>query len=174
MNGKKGSVELSARRRRAMMLMVLLAALLSLPSCGEQAGREAPPERVRASADTRAPAGREVRWHSSLTEGMMLAKAEKKPLMVDFFSDRCGWCKVLDQRTYSDPEVRKCAERFVSVKLDVGKDPAPAHQYRITGCPTILFMDGDGKVLHSVIGFRPAAPFLAEMQKALAKAASAK
>jgi len=154
--------------------MVMLVALLTLPCCGERAGREASRAEAKTTGDARAPIGGEVRWHSSLPDGMKAAREVKKPLMVDFFSDRCGWCKVLDQKTYTDQEVRRCAERFVSVKIDLGKNPGAASQYRVTGLPMVLFMNFDGEVIHSVIGFRPPGPFLVEMQKALERAAPAK
>jgi thiol:disulfide interchange protein len=164
-------------RQVAILRMVMLVTLLSLPCCGERGDREASGERGDTSGDSRAPRaprGREVRWHSSLPDALQVAREVKKPLMVDFFSDRCGWCKVLDQKTYTDPAVRSRAEQFVSVKIDLGKDPGPASQYRVMGLPTVLFMNCKGEVIHSVIGFRPPAPFLVEMQKALEKAASAR
>jgi len=161
-------------REMIIMRMVILVALLSLPCCGERGDREASGERGTTAGDARATIGREVRWHSSLPAAMKVAREVKKPLMVDFFSDRCGWCKVLDQKTYTDPEVWRCAEQFVSVKVDVGNDPGLAAQYRVMKLPMILFMNCKGEVIHTVIGFRPPAPFLVEMQKALEKAASAR
>lgn len=161
-------------RQVAILRMVMLLALLLLPCCGERVDRGASGERGDTSGDSRAPRGREVRWHSSIPAALQVAREVKKPLMVDFFSDRCGWCKVLDQKTYTDPAVRSRAEQFVLVKMDVGKDPGAAAQYRVMGLPTVLFMNCKGEVIHSVIGFRPPAPFLVEMQKALEKAASAR
>lgn len=153
-----------------MLGMAVLLAFFTLPCCGEHGEREAAAPGAKAGGAAPPAAGREVRWNTSLPDAMKIAREVKKPLMVDFFSNRCGWCKVLDQKTYTDPEVRACAEKFVAVKVDVGKDPAAAAPYRVTGLPTILFMNSSGEVVHSVIGFRPAAPFLAEMKTALEKA----
>lgn len=156
---------------KAIILKVaVLLALFSLPCCGEHGERVASAQEAKAGAAASAAAGKGVRWNTSLPDAMKIAKEVKKPLMVDFFSDRCGWCKVLDKKTYTDPGVQACAEKFVSVKVDVGRDPLAAAPYRVTGLPTILFMNSEGTVVHSIIGFRPAAPFLAEMQKALEKA----
>ncbi len=149
--------------------VAVLLAFFSLPCCGEHGEREASVPETKAGSVAPPVAGREVRWNSSLPDAMKIAKEVKKPLMVDFFSERCGWCKVLDQKTYTDPAVRACAEKFVAVKVDVGRDPLAAAPYRVTGLPTILFMNSAGEVVHTVIGFRPPAPFLAEMQKALEK-----
>lgn len=158
-----------------VLSMAVLLAFISLPCCGEHDGREASAgSGAKVGGDATPAAGKEVQWHSSLPDAMKIAKEAKKPLMVDFFSDRCGWCKVLDQKTYSNPEVRACAEKFVSVKVDLGREPLAGTQYRVTGLPTILFMNGAGEVIHSVIGFRPPASFLPEMQKALEKAGAAK
>jgi thiol:disulfide interchange protein DsbD len=151
--------------------MAMLFALFTLPCCGEHGGREASGPGTKGGSNAPQAAGKGVRWQSSLPDAIKIAKEVKKPIMVDFFSDRCGWCKVLDQRTYSNPEVRALAEKFVSVKVDLGKDPRAGVPYRVRGLPTILFMNSAGKVVHSVVGFRPPAPFLAEMKKALEKAA---
>lgn len=157
-----------------ILSMVAFLALISLPCCGEHGEREESASGARAGSDAPAAAGKEVQWYSSLPEAIKIAKEVKKPLMVDFFSNRCGWCKVLDQKTYTNPEVRACAEKFVSVKVDLGRDPRAGAQYRVTGLPTILFMNSDGVVIHSVIGYRPPAPFLAEMKKALEKMTNTK
>ncbi len=155
------------------MRLAILFALISLPCCGERGDGEASGKEGVTAGDARVTVGREVRWYPSLPAAMRVAKEVKKPLMVDFFSERCGWCKVLDQKTYTDPEVRKCAEQFVSVKVDAGKSPAAA-QYRVVGLPTILFMNSGGEVIHTVVGFRPPGPFLVEMRRALEKASPAR
>ncbi|MEJ2744407.1 MAG: thioredoxin family protein [bacterium] len=151
--------------------MATILALLALPCCGAHDGSEESASGGKAGSGANKAAGKKVRWHSSLPDAIKIAKEVKKPLMVDFFSNRCGWCKVLDQKTYTNPEVLACAEKFVSVKVDLGRDPRAGAKYQVRGLPTILFMNSDGTVVHSVIGFRSPSPFLAEMKKALEKTA---
>jgi uncharacterized protein YyaL (SSP411 family) len=55
--------------------------------------------------------------------GYATAVKEKKMLMVDAYTDWCGWCKVMDRNTFSnDTVIRKLNKDFVMVKLNPEKD----------------------------------------------------
>jgi thioredoxin-related protein len=55
----------------------------------------------------------------TIDEAMEKAKTEKKKIFIDVFTDWCGWCKVMDRETFSDPEVAKMLnEQFYPVKLN--------------------------------------------------------
>lgn len=46
-------------------------------------------------------------------------KKEKKPILIDLYTDWCGWCKVMDKKTYSDKNVVSyLSEKFYTVKLN--------------------------------------------------------
>jgi thioredoxin-like negative regulator of GroEL len=87
--------------------------------------------------------------------------------MVDFTASWCYWCRRLDETTYKNKEVISLAEKFISAKVDCDKEYTIAQKYKIRGLPTILFMDADGQVLHSVVGYRSPEDFLIEMKKVL-------
>jgi thiol:disulfide interchange protein DsbD len=99
------------------------------------------------------------------------AKADCKPVMIDFFAEWCAACKELDANTYTSPEVLAESHRFVSIKVDGTDDDELTatlqNQFNVTGLPTVAFIDPMGKVLTSprVTGFMPAEEFLREMQK---------
>ncbi len=99
------------------------------------------------------------------------AKADCRPVMIDFFADWCAACKELDQHTYVADEVKAEAKRFVTVKVDGTEELDSLEklyaQFDVKGLPTVAFIDPNGKVLTAprVIGFLPPDKFLAEMQK---------
>jgi uncharacterized protein YyaL (SSP411 family) len=65
----------------------------------------------------------EVKWHK-FDDAIVAAQADGKHIMVDVYTDWCGWCKKLDKETYADLAVREVlAESYVSVKVkgDSGK-----------------------------------------------------
>ncbi len=111
-----------------------------------------------------APAsGSAIAW-----ESYQVGMNQRRPVMMDFMAEWCGWCKKLDKEVYTDPEVLKVSRQFSCIKVDGDRNRELVRSYRVDGYPTIVFLDASGKEVHRVVGYRPAQAFLAEMQKALA------
>ena len=65
-----------------------------------------------------APQEEGLKWYS-FEEGYAKAVSEGKILLVDAYTDWCGWCKVMDRKTYADPAViAKLNESFICVKFN--------------------------------------------------------
>jgi thioredoxin 1 len=110
-----------------------------------------------------------IKWYFSFEKALGLAKRENKLIMADFYSDHCGWCRMLDSTTYANPKVIELSEKFISLKIDCARDRLIPTKYQIRGLPTILFIDSKGSVIHSIVGYRKTEDFLLEMKKALKK-----
>ena len=55
----------------------------------------------------------------SLEEAEQKAKQEPRPILIDLYTDWCGWCKVMDKKTYSNQQVISYLNRkFYVVKLN--------------------------------------------------------
>lgn len=106
------------------------------------------------------PEKSEIKWLTNLSEGLKAAQDTKKPLMVDFYADWCGWCKKLDKDVYPNPEVLKLAEKFICVKVDTDANKADADKYQISSLPTIVFLKPDGQVIEKIIGYRDSKDFI--------------
>jgi thioredoxin-related protein len=105
----------------------------------------------------------------SFADAQKQAAKEKKLIMVDYFTDWCKWCHVLDQRTYIDREVGKFAnEHFVNLKINAekGEGIALAKKNGVQGYPTIAFYDAKGKEIDRVVGFQDAEKFLRSLMAA--------
>ena len=103
------------------------------------------------------PAG-DVKWFS-LKDGVDKAKAEKKPLIVDFFySKDCPRCAKLEQNIYSEPKIaKKINDDFVPVFIDLTKplskeeeDLGKKYDYK-NDC-LMLFLDHDMNILKDPSG----------------------
>lgn len=111
----------------------------------------------------------EINWENSLRRGMITARDENKPVMVDFYTEWCGWCKKLDQDTYSNPKVQELAGKFVCVKVDGDKDRASVSKYKINGYPTIVFLDSTGEEIDRNVGYAGPDELAKMMEKLLKK-----
>ncbi|MDY6865937.1 MAG: thioredoxin domain-containing protein [Halobacteriota archaeon] len=94
-----------------------------------------------------------IEWHM-YEEGMALANEENKPVMIDFYADRCGWCVKLDDETYMDPEVIATSKEFVNIKVDTDVDYKLTLVYGVENLPTIVFTNPNGEEMYRVVGFR--------------------
>lgn len=108
-----------------------------------------------------------INWKYNFEDALKSAKSQQKPVMIDFYTDWCGWCKKLDSDTYSDPKVRAVAEKFVCVKIDAEKESALTSKYGVQGFPTIIFLSKDGNVISKITGYLPPDKFLANIKKIL-------
>lgn len=119
-------------------------------------------------------ASAEIKWISSYDQALSQAKSQGKPIMVDFYTEWCGWCKRLDQETYQDQRVAIISMSFICLKLDGDKNSALAQKYNVSGYPTVLFLDASGRKIGGGPGYRDADTMLNEMKIVLQKAGVAK
>lgn len=110
-------------------------------------------------------------WYNPV-DGFNLAEKLNKPVMVDMFTDWCGWCKVMDRQTFPDPAVSKTlTDNFVLVKAnaeDGGAGSEIARSVGVQSFPTCLFFDPHGRLIAATFGFRKPEVFAEMLQRAMA------
>jgi thiol:disulfide interchange protein DsbD len=144
---KKGAVT-RIRKTFALLCVVLGACVIVsifLPRLGISLFA---PAQEAARPDAMGKKG--IRWLSSEQEGLAKARAEARPVMIDFWANWCAVCVHLDETTYADPQVVREAQRFVTVKIDCTDSSSPAvkellARYGVVGLPTIVFIDSKGQ-----------------------------
>lgn len=95
---------------------------------------------------------------------------ENKLIFIDTYTSWCGPCKMMLKNIFPLPEVGKFFnENFICYKVDAEKGEGIdiAKTYQVTGYPTYLFIDGNGKLLYRSSGSMPAEKFIAEGKLAL-------
>jgi thiol:disulfide interchange protein len=111
-----------------------------------------------------------LKWEPSMAAALSRASSDHKPVMVDFYTDWCGWCKRLEGTTLTDARVLRALDRFVVVKLNAEKDGRPeADRFGVRGYPTIVFLDATGKEIGRIPGYLEADGFLQELEDAIKK-----
>jgi thiol:disulfide interchange protein len=105
---------------------------------------------------------------SSLDLARRAAAARRSVVVVDFYTDWCGWCRVLDRAVYPDPAVARQLDRTVFVRVDAEREGAEAaRRYRVDGFPTVLFLTADGREIGRIRGFFPAPEFAEQARRIL-------
>ena len=93
-----------------------------------------------------------------------LVRDSELPVLVDFYADWCGPCKMVS------PVIQRLAGenkgRFVTIKINTESKPQLASQWQITGIPTIMLFH-KGKVLMRLSGAYPYPQLKLEIEKAL-------
>ena len=73
---------------------------------------------VFSCAEKHAPATDKLKW-MTLQEAQLAMQKEKRPILIDLYTDWCGWCKEMDKKTYRNEKViAYLQEKFYIVKLN--------------------------------------------------------
>jgi thiol:disulfide interchange protein DsbD len=110
-------------------------------------------------------------------EELKTSLAAGQPAMIDFSADWCIPCHELERSTFTNDHVVRAAQDFHASKVDLTRYDSPESErlrkeYGITGVPTVVFLDLDGREVRTarVEGFLPPEAFLERMKVALAEA----
>ena len=87
----------------------------------------------------------EIKWLDFNT-GYKLALKKKKMMLVDVYTDWCGWCKVMDRETYAKSEIATLInQHFIPIKFN---PETPNIVYTYEG------KEYNGKGLRDAIGYK--------------------
>ncbi len=114
----------------------------------------------------------ELKWQP-FEQGFAEAQKNDKKVMLDVYTDWCGWCKRLDRDVYSDKRVVSYLNKhYVVVKLNAEDTTKVSYKDKTTskvqlaggfgvrGYPTIIFFGSNGDPINSLPGYVDADKFL--------------
>jgi len=118
-----------------------------------------------------------VNW-VSIEEAQEFVKENPRKVFIDVYADWCGWCKVMDRKTFTNNKVAEYInENYYAVKLNAeskktitfnGKQLTErelAQSFKVQGLPTIVFIDEYFKKVKPVPGYQNAQQFLNSLEK---------
>ncbi len=116
-----------------------------------------------------------LRWTTSFSEALSEAQSNHRAVFLVYGAADCQGTRGLIERTLSKEEVSEMVTaRFVCLAA-APVDPPPevsalvASLARNTPTPLCLYLDANGKLLHSTAGGRPAAVLINDMLESLSK-----
>lgn len=117
----------------------------------------------------------DVEWRHDYAAARKEATETGRPLLLDFGTEACGFCKKLDATTFRDPAVVKALNAgFVPVKIDAHAERRIAEAMHVEAYPTLVVATADGKVVERHSGFVDGPHLLAMLNKAPAAPAAPK
>ena len=144
--------------RRSTSLLVLVVLMVSGIACSGK-------KEVENKGSEAKGGGAKTEW-IGFDQAMSRAAAEQRFVITDYYTSWCKWCKVMDEKTYTDPGVVEAiGKNFVAAKIDGESQEKLTYQgkemsqtdltqlLKVEGFPTTVIMDAQGKVLVQIAGY---------------------
>ncbi|MGL5912524.1 MAG: thioredoxin family protein, partial [Bacteroidales bacterium] len=126
-----------------------------------------------------------MKWYS-MNEALELNKKAPRKMFIDLYTDWCGWCKVYDRKTFSNPAIAKYMnENYYAIKFNAeghdtitfrgetfvngGAKTRSTHLFAVAllngkmSYPSVIFINEKSELLHIMSGFKTPpefAPFM--------------
>jgi thioredoxin-like negative regulator of GroEL len=111
----------------------------------------------------------ELKWRGDYNSARKEAQEKNLPIIIDFGTPTCFWCRKLDESTFRDPRiVALMNDRFISLKIDAEREIHLTNYLRIESYPTIVLATHEGKILAYIKGYQDADTFHEILQRASA------
>ena len=117
-----------------------------------------------------------IKW-VTLEEAYKLNQKQPRKIFIDMYTEWCGWCKVMDKNTFSEPKVAQILnEKFYAVKFNAEQHEdvvLNGHTYKFVtvenrgyhelaaallnnqlSYPTVVFLDDNFNMIQPLPGYR--------------------
>ncbi|MEM9991237.1 MAG: DUF255 domain-containing protein [Bacteroidota bacterium] len=134
----------------------------------------------------------DFKWYT-LEDALAANNKTPKKFMIDMYTSWCGWCKVMDAKTFSDPQVQDYLdEHFYAIKFDaetrdkvnfngeefnfmeLGRRGINGLAYKLmngrASYPTIVYLDENLNPIRSAPGFKQVEQIMPELKYAATNA----
>jgi tetratricopeptide (TPR) repeat protein len=120
-----------------------------------------------AGEDTAKPAPDSIEWKTSLDSAIKVAADSSWPVLADFYTDWCKWCKIQDESTFTDSRVIAMTRTFIFARLNAEVDTAKAREFGVNGYPTVILLDKTGREVDRLLGYNRPAEFVKTVENYL-------
>jgi len=110
-----------------------------------------------------------IKSNQELEQALAAAKAQGKPVMLDFYADWCVSCKEMEKFTFTEDRIHSRLASIVLLQADVtandDDDKALLKRFNLFGPPGMIFFDLNSSESGRVIGFEKAGQFAQSLSK---------
>jgi thiol-disulfide isomerase/thioredoxin len=104
-------------------------------------------------------------WSHNFDDALATAKTSGKKVFIDFETTWCGPCHSMDEWIWTDTDVAAALTAgYVGVKLDGDIEKALVKRFTVTGYPTMVVLDGAGKELQRLVGYKSSKEMLVALK----------
>ncbi|WP_460544441.1 thioredoxin family protein [Echinicola sediminis] len=117
-----------------------------------------------------------IKWHS-FEDAIALNEKNPKMIIVDVYTDWCGWCKKMDKETFTDASVIEYINKnFYAVKMDAENsekkfefkgqeytEASMARAMRVSSYPNFVIIDAAMENITQLPGYRAPDAFLKDL-----------
>jgi thioredoxin-related protein len=162
--------------KKIFLLFFLVAVNSTCNAQHDTTSSLAAPSEVAKNTDPK-----KIHW-MSLEEAYIAVQKEPRKIVIDVFTGWCGWCKVMDQKTFSEAKVAEYVNKnFYAVKLDAEQKEditlgSQKYSFVVQGqggyhqaaaglmggkmsYPTIVYLDEKFNLIQAVPGYQDAKQF---------------
>lgn len=98
---------------------------------------------------------KEIAWQR-FADGIARGKTENKKIFLHFYARWCGACKIMENKTFTDPTViAYINENFIPIKVDADRELKTSQMFRVRALPDNWFIAEDGKPIGHRLGYIP-------------------
>lgn len=137
---------------------ILSIMVMTSTTCSVEGGSSAQTSSDQATVNSVAPNGGISFEKMSLEKAKKQAKKDGKLIFIDCYTSWCGPCKRMAATTFQEDDVAKLFNKnFINLKIDIEKDEDGAdvaRRYSVRAYPTLLIINGDGKLVKQTVGFQ--------------------
>jgi thioredoxin-related protein len=110
----------------------------------------------------------DIQWRKDYGAARKEAQERDLPLLLDFGTETCYWCKRLDSTTFRQEGIIGLVnQRFIPLKVDAEKQATLAEALHIRSYPTLVLAGSDGKIIGTLEGYLDANRLNDQLQRVL-------
>jgi len=94
------------------------------------------------------------KWNTDVAAALKVAATENRPLLVLVTADWCGYCRKMEQETFTTPRLAgQIRDGFVALRINADQHPELVQRLKVEGFPSLLVFSSNGNLVDRTTGY---------------------